>query len=71
MNGDGLNIGQNGFTTHSARYSLTKIGLNFVTCEQSLKVPPMPVRMCKYVDWNCLASMLAAKRSAGVAPEVN
>ena len=25
----------------------------------------------KYVDWNGLAAMLATKRSAGVAPEVN
>ena len=27
--------------------------------------------ICKYVDENSLAAMLAAKRSAGVAPDVN
>ena len=31
--------------------------------------PPMPA--CKYVEENGLAAMLAAKRLAGVAPEVS
>ena len=26
---------------------------------------------CKYVDWHVLAPMLVAKRSSGVAPQVN
>ena len=30
-----------------------------------------PMLVCKYVDENSLAAMLAANRSAGVAPEVN
>ena len=33
------------------------------------RVPPMLI--CMYVDQNGSATMLAAKRSAGVAPEVN
>ena len=31
----------------------------------------MAMLVCKYVDENGLAAMLAAKRSAGVTPEVN
>ena len=34
-------------------------------------VSPMPVPICKYVDQNGLAAMLATKRSAGVTPEIN
>ena len=35
-----------------------------------VRVSPIPVHMCKYVDQKSLAAMLAAMRSAGVAPEV-
>ena len=37
--------------------------------DPSLEPPPMLV--CKYVDENGSATMLATKRSTGVTPEVN
>ena len=35
------------------------------------KIRAQPMLVCKYVDENGSAAMLAAKRSAGVTPEVN
>ena len=42
--------------------------IQFKNSKKKSQVPPMP---CRYVEETGSAAMLAAKRSAGVAPEVN
>ena len=50
--------------------TLTITSSNSVKCCQASRQAP-PVLVHKYVEWKGLAAMLAAKRTAGVAPEVN
>ena len=58
-------ISQNHFQCKLKFSSLTLTS----TLEIVFKVPPLPA--CRYVEDKRLAAILATKRSAGVAPEVN
>ena len=53
----------------TSRYS--SVGRTFVWCTRDRGFKPNQCLLTKYVEENSLAAMLATKRSAGVAPEVN